>query len=86
MHPHCILSLLSLPLIIFVRTVWETFEFAWLVSSNGHHSYAMTADEASVKELDKLDPVRSKVRMVHIFRSFISVLFCRSTISFRFLA
>lgn len=44
------------------RTVWETLEFAWLVSSNGHHSYGVASDEASAQELDKEDPIRAKVR------------------------
>jgi ABC-type multidrug transport system ATPase subunit/ABC-type multidrug transport system permease subunit len=45
-------------------TVWETLEFAWLVSSNGHHSYAVAADEAGAKELDKLDPIQSKIHNI----------------------
>ena len=43
------------------RTVWETLEFAWLVSSNGHHSYGIAADEASGRLLDLEDPIRGKV-------------------------
>jgi hypothetical protein len=59
--PLCCSSLLPTSLLTRRRTVWETLEFAWLVSSNGHHSYGVAADEASAQLLDREDPIRAKV-------------------------
>ena len=42
-------------------TVRETLDFAWTVTTNGHHSYATAKDEASAAVLDALDETNAKV-------------------------
>mmetsp|Transcript_24221 Transcript_24221/g.24835 ORF Transcript_24221/g.24835 Transcript_24221/m.24835 type:complete len:1388 (-) Transcript_24221:477-4640(-) len=58
-------------------TVWETLEFAWLVSSNGHHSYGVAANEESAKELDKQDSFRTKVNNI---TQLLGLMGCANTI------
>ena len=43
-------------------TVRETLEFAFNMTTGGHHSYGVAKDAESAAYLDKNDPVQAKVR------------------------
>jgi len=45
-------------------TVQETLEFAWLMTSGGHHSYGVAKDEASAALLDKQDEKKLKLNNI----------------------
>jgi len=45
-------------------TVQETFEFAWLVTTNGHHSYGVAKDEEGAEYLNRDDKIMGKVNSV----------------------
>ena len=42
-------------------TVRETLEFAFNVTTKGHHSYGVAKDAASAEKLNEMDPVMAKV-------------------------
>jgi ABC-type multidrug transport system ATPase subunit len=43
-------------------TVDETLDFAWMMTTCGHHSYSVAKDEKSAEILDRDDKTKSKVR------------------------
>ena len=44
-------------------TVRETLDFAWTMTSGGHHSYGVARDEQSAAVLDQDDAHRVKVHL-----------------------
>ena len=46
-------------------TVRETLEFAWKITTGGHHSYGVAKDEKSAENLDREDKHLIKVRFLH---------------------
>jgi hypothetical protein len=59
-------------------TVDETLDFAWMMTTCGHHSYSVAKDEKSAEILDRDDKTKSKVRasqpclrlQLHVFITF----------------
>jgi ABC-type multidrug transport system ATPase subunit len=43
-------------------TVRETLEFAWRMTTRGHHSYGVAKDAAAAEVLDRQDKAQVKVR------------------------
>ncbi len=49
-------------------TVRETMEFAWDLTTGGHHSYGITEDEKTAAVLNRDDAHKVKVRSVFNYR------------------
>ncbi len=49
-------------------TVRETLEFAWYMTTRGHHSYGIAKDAASAEILDREDKAMAKVSMIRAVR------------------
>jgi hypothetical protein len=62
-------------------TVRETLEFAWYMTTKGHHSYGVAKDAASAEILDREDKALVKVRWWLVFAFIISTLWLFTCLS-----
>lgn len=60
-------------------TVKETLEFAWRMTSGGHHSYGTAKDTASAALLDAGDANMVKVSLMYAFISLCRIKICCAT-------
>ena len=58
-------------------TVRETMEFAWKMTTGGHHSYGVAKDAASAEIMDKDDKANVKVRIIVYYLMVFCMIYLR---------